>query len=48
MKKPSVLLLGDSISLGYREFVKENLRGVMDVYYPPENGRMIAYTLRAL
>lgn len=46
--KPSVLLLGDSISLGYRKFVKANLRGVMEVYYPPENGRMIAYTFRAL
>ena len=47
-KNPSVLLLGDSISLGYREFVKEKLRGVMNVYYPPENGRMAAYTFRAL
>ena len=46
--KQSALLLGDSISLGYREFVKENLRGVIDVYYPPENGRMAAYTFRAL
>lgn len=48
MNKPSVLLLGDSISLGYRDFVKYHLRGVMDVYYPPENGRMVAYTFRAL
>ena len=47
-KKPSVLLLGDGIGAGYREFVKANLRGVMEVYYPPENGRMIAYTFRAL
>lgn len=47
-KKPSALLLGDSISIDYREFVKENLRGVMNVYYPPENGRMAAYTFRAL
>lgn len=48
IKKPSVLLLGDSISLAYREFVRENLRGVMNVYYPPENGRTAAYTFRAL
>ena len=47
-KKLSFLLLGDSISLGYREFVKAELEGVMDVYYPPENGRMAAYTFRAL
>ena len=48
IKLPKVLLLGDSISLGYRESVRENLRGVMQVYYPPENGRMAAYTFRAL
>lgn len=47
-KKPSVLLLGDSISLGYREFVRAALSDAMDVYYPPENGRMVAYTFRAL
>ena len=47
-KKPSVLLLGDSISLGYREFVKADLEGVMNVYYPPEDGRFAAYTFRAL
>ena len=47
-KKPSTLLLGDSISLGYRDFVKAELKGVMDVYYPPENGRFAAYTFRAL
>ncbi len=47
-KRKSALLLGDSISLGYREFVRENLRGVVDVYYPPENGRMVAYTFHAL
>ena len=27
--KPSALLLGDSISIDYREFVRENLRGVI-------------------
>lgn len=47
-KKSSVLLLGDSISLGYREFVRAALSDAMDVYYPPENGRMVAYTFRAL
>ncbi len=45
---PNVLLLGDSISLCYREFVRENLRGVMNVYYPPENGRFAAYTFRMI
>ena len=47
-KKPSVLLLGDSISLDYREIVKDFLQDEMNVYYPPENGRFAAYTLRSL
>lgn len=47
-KKPSVLLLGDSISLNYRQFVKADLDGVMNVHYPLDNGRFVAYTFRAL
>ena len=47
-KKPSVLLLGDSISLDYREMVKAYLQNEMNVYYPNENGRFAAYTFRAL
>lgn len=43
MKK--VLLLGDSIRMGYQEFVKELLRGEAAVYYPEDNGRFAAYTL---
>lgn len=40
-----VLILGDSISMGYREIVKQNLKGKADVCYYPENGRFSGYTL---
>lgn len=44
MKK--VLLLGDSIRMGYDDYVKEILDGKCEVYYDPEdNGRFSAYTL---
>ena len=43
MKK--VLLLGDSIRMGYQQFVKEELTGEYEVRYPEDNGRFAAYTL---
>ena len=43
MKK--VLLLGDSIRMGYQQFVKEELDGEFEVRYPEDNGRFAAYTL---
>ena len=43
MKK--VLLLGDSIRIGYQPFVKEELAGEFEVLYPEDNGRFAAYTL---
>lgn len=43
MKK--VLLLGDSIRLGYQPLVKEKLEGVAEVVGPDENGRFAKYTL---
>ncbi|MBP1587737.1 MAG: SGNH/GDSL hydrolase family protein [Clostridia bacterium] len=44
MKK--VLLLGDSIRMGYDDYVKELLAGEFEVVYDPEdNGRFAAYTL---
>ncbi len=46
MKK--ILLLGDSISIGYREFVKAAFSGVAEVVYPKENGRFAANLLRKL
>lgn len=43
MKK--VLLLGDSIRMGYQQFVKEELAREYEVHYPEDNGRFAAYTL---
>ena len=48
VKNFSALLLGDSISLSYREIVKYFLRDMAQIFYPPENGRFVAYTFRAL
>ena len=44
MKK--VVLLGDSIRMGYDKYVKEALEGVAQVYYPSENCRFSQYMLR--
>jgi hypothetical protein len=46
MKK--VFLIGDSIRLGYQEYVKEQLDGIAEVYYPEDNCRFAQYTLRHL
>lgn len=43
-----VLLLGDSIRMGYDEYVQMAFDGVAEVYYPAENGRFTTYTLRSL
>ncbi len=41
-----VLLLGDSIRMGYDDYVAEELKGVCEVVYDPyDNGRFAAYTL---
>ncbi len=44
----NLLLLGDSIRMGYDSFVQEKLEGRMNVYFPEENGRFVQYTLRSL
>jgi len=46
MKK--IILIGDSIRMGYDKYVKEALEGVAEVYYPAENCRFAQYTLRFL
>lgn len=43
MKK--VLLLGDSIRMGYENYVKEILNDEYEVISPDDNGRFAAYTL---
>ena len=44
MKK--IVLLGDSIRMGYDKYVKEALSEVAEVYYPDENCRFAEYMLR--
>ena len=44
----NLLLLGDSIRVGYCNFVKEKLAGQVNVFFPGENCRFAQYTLREL
>ena len=44
MKK--IVLIGDSIRMGYDKYVKEALAGTAEVFYPSENCRFAAYVLR--
>jgi hypothetical protein len=46
MKK--IILIGDSIRLGYDKYVKDALEGVAEVYYPNDSARFSQYTLRYL
>lgn len=42
---PRVLIIGDSISIGYTDVVRKNLKGIADVYRPPVNCQHSAYGL---
>ena len=44
MKK--VILIGDSIRMGYDKYIKDALHDVAEVYYPEENCRFAEYVLR--
>ena len=44
----NLLLLGDSIRMGYDSYVQEKLAGRMNVFFPEENCRFAQYTLRTL
>lgn len=44
----NVLLIGDSIRLGYCKSVRQSLEGKANVYFPEENCRFAAYVLRYL
>lgn len=44
----NILLLGDSIRIGYDKSVKETLEGYANVYFPAENCRFAAYVLRTV
>jgi len=47
-KLPQVLLLGDSISLGYEQGVRELLDGRAIVHHPPENCQSTTYGLEKI
>ena len=44
MKK--IVLIGDSIRMGYDKYVKDALNGTAEVYYPSENCKFAEYVLR--
>ena len=44
----NILLIGDSIRIGYDKAVKKSLEGIANVYFPKENCRFAAYVLRYL
>lgn len=44
----NILLIGDSIRMGYDKAVKKSLNGIANVYFPDENCRFAAYVLRNL
>ena len=44
MKK--IVLLGDSIRMGYDKYIKESLESSAEVFYPEENCRFAEYILR--
>ena len=43
----NVLLLGDSIRMGYEPHVRRKLEGRAEVFGPNENGRFALYTLNS-
>ncbi len=46
MKK--VILIGDSIRMGYDKYVRESLKESAEVYYPSENCKFAQYILRMI
>lgn len=46
MEKKKIVLIGDSIRMGYDKYVKEALSDVAEVYYPDENCRYAENVLR--
>ena len=44
----NLLLLGDSIRMGYDKAVEKTLEGKANVYFPAENCRFASYVLRYL
>ena len=46
MEKKKIMLIGDSIRMGYDKYVREALADVAEVYYPDENCRYAENVLR--
>jgi hypothetical protein len=44
----NILLIGDSIRIGYDKSVKKSMQGIANVYYPDDNCRFASYVLRYL
>ncbi|MBO5670506.1 MAG: SGNH/GDSL hydrolase family protein, partial [Clostridia bacterium] len=44
----NILLIGDSIRIGYDKSVRTPLQGLANVYFPEENTRFASYVLRYL
>ena len=44
----NIILIGDSIRKGYDVYVKEQLKGVANVYYPDDNCRFAYYKVLLL
>ena len=42
----NILLIGDSIRIGYDKSVKKSLEGIANVYFPEENCRFASFVLR--
>ncbi len=45
---PNVLIIGDSISIGYTNYVRTTLQGRADIFRIPENSRHTYYGIRKL
>ena len=46
MRMKKIVLIGDSIRMGYDKYTKEALKKVAEVYYPEENCKFAEYVLR--
>ena len=44
----NVLLIGDSIRMGYDSYVQKHLEGKANVFFPEDNGRFAQYVMRYL
>lgn len=48
INKPNILIIGDSISIGYTPYVRESIKDEVDVFRIPENGRYTGYGKRKI